>query len=118
MPTNLLASTTLSLQLVLPAFNHFAERIGVDASLPFEESRVTKSSVNRKKTAMMAVIDNRHQFNWDSLLDDNLKGRIYYYDLQESLPHLKTHHMRQTEFAYRQQRGAIASRAGTEANRR
>lgn len=78
--TNLVASGVLSLQLLLPGFNHFAERAALDVQIPLEERRVTKSHVGKLSSSLMATFDDRHQFNWHSTEHDVYKGRIYYTD--------------------------------------
>jgi len=78
--TNLVASGVLSLQLLLPAFNQFAERAALDMQLPLEERRITKSHVGKFSSSLMATFDDRHHFVWHSTERDVYKGRIYYTD--------------------------------------
>jgi hypothetical protein len=82
MPTNLVTGFVLSAQLVLPAFNQFAERAGLDVTLPLEEKRITKSYVGRKNNSAMVTVDNRHHFVWHALENNTERGRIYYQDLK------------------------------------
>jgi hypothetical protein len=86
MPTNIVAASILSLQIVLPAFNQFAEKAGLDIQLPLEEKRVTRSYVGKKSASLMATFDQRHQFNWFSVHGNTFQGRIYYEDLEASAP--------------------------------
>jgi len=80
--TNLLANGVLSLQLLLPAFNDFAERVGLDVRVPLEDRRVTKSHIGKSSSSLMVTFDDHHQFNWHSTERDLYKGRIYYLDTQ------------------------------------
>jgi hypothetical protein len=89
MPANLITNGLLSLQLLLPVFNQFAERAGLDIALPLNDSRVTKSYVSKNKNALMVVFDGHYQFNWDSVPEDVLKGRILYYDNSNSVARLE-----------------------------
>lgn len=80
--TNLLTSGVLSVQLLLPAFNHFAERAGLEVELPLDEKRITKSHIGKASPSAMVTFDGRHQFNWHSIEKDARSGRIYYLDTQ------------------------------------
>ncbi len=86
MDTNAIASAVLSLQLLMPAFNQFAQRAELDVSLPLEEARVTKTNASRTQPSFTAVFDHRHQFNWLSSIQDPHKGILSYYDLEQSRP--------------------------------
>lgn len=89
MPTNLVAATVLSLQLVLPAFDQFADRAELGLRLPLVEKRLTKSHVGRSSPSLMAIFDDRHQFNWNSSPTDTYKGSVGYYDNQNSVPRME-----------------------------
>ena len=56
----------LSLQLVLPAFNDFAQKAQLDVPLPLELSHATKTNVGRNNRGVLMVFDDRYQFNWSS----------------------------------------------------
>lgn len=90
MATNLISATVLSLELLLPVFNRFAERAGLDVSLPLNEIRVTKRHIssNPRPTGLMATFDGQHQFNWVSDGSAALKGRILYCDNKNSVSRL------------------------------
>lgn len=80
--TNLLAGGILSVQMLLPAFNQFAERAALDGKLPLETNRITKSHIGTASPMLMATFDGRHQFHWHSSVEGTQKGRIYYLDLK------------------------------------
>jgi len=80
--TNLVVTGALSLRLLMPAFNHVAERAHLDVQLPLGEGRVTKFYIGKGSPSLMATIDSHHQFNWHSTERDFYKGRIYYRDTE------------------------------------
>jgi len=88
MATNVIAVSALSLQLLLPAFNDFAQRAGLDMRLPLNEKRVTKSVAGKNQPSFMAVFDGHHQFNWHSEPDAIHRGRLSYYDNSNSISRL------------------------------
>lgn len=87
MATNLIANGILSLQLLLPAFNEFADRAELGVRLPLDEKRVTKSYVSKNQIGpgAMAVFDGQHQFNWTSSTNSPWTGRFLYYDNSNSV---------------------------------
>jgi len=74
----------LSLQLVLPAFNDFAEKAQLDVKLPLEMARATKSNVGKNNRGVLMVFDQRYQFNWHS--STGSWGSINFYDRKFSTP--------------------------------
>lgn len=69
----------LSLQLLLPIFNEFAEKAELNVPLPLTEERVTKSRIGRSyNSGTLLVFDNRYQFNWNCTIT-NYWGRINSY---------------------------------------
>jgi hypothetical protein len=95
MPTNALSASFLSLQLVLPAFNEFAARGGLDVELPLAERRVTKSHIGKLSPSVMAVLDHRHQFNWNSRTNSIYEGHIHYYDNSNSVTRMERQRLRE-----------------------
>lgn len=87
MATNLIANGIITLQLLLPAFNEFADRAELGLRLPLDEKRVTKSyiSKNQLSPGAMAVFDGQHQINWNSSTNNPWTGRFLYYDNSNSV---------------------------------
>ena len=76
----------LSLQLVLPAFNDFAEKAQLDLKLPLETSRATKTNVGKSNRGVLMVFDDRYQFNWNS--GTGSWGSVSFRDKQLATPNL------------------------------
>lgn len=77
----------LSLQLVLPAFNDFAERAKLDVPLPLVTQRATESHVSAYSPAVMIKFDKRYRFVWDTITNTETKlfGRIRFEDQQQNI---------------------------------
>jgi len=76
----------LSLQLVLPAFNDFAEKAQLDLKLPLEISRATRTNVGKSNRGVLMVFDDRYQFNWNS--GTGSWGSVSFRDKQLATPNL------------------------------
>ena len=74
----------LSLQLVLPAFNEFAQKAQLGLALPLELPRATKTNVGKNNRGVLMVFDDRYQFNWHSMTGH--WGSISFYDRKFSSP--------------------------------
>ena len=77
----------LSLQLVLPAFNQFAQKADLGINLPLEPERITKSQTAKYSASLMAMFDGRYRFVWNTITNTttNLLGIINFEDHQNSL---------------------------------
>jgi len=95
MATNAVAAIVLSAQLVLPAFNRFAERAVIDVRLPLEENRITKSHSGKLSPSLMVIFDHHHQFNWNSHREAPYIGEINYYDNKSSVARLEGPQLRE-----------------------
>jgi hypothetical protein len=84
MDTNLIL---LSLQLVLPAFNNFAQKADLGIPLPLEQKQVTKTNTAKYGSSVMAIFEGRYRFLWHTITNTptNLLGSINYEDHQASL---------------------------------
>jgi hypothetical protein len=76
----------LSLQLVMPAFNDFAEKAQLDLKLPLEMTRATKTNVGKNNRGVLMVFDDRYQFNWHS--GTGYWGSVNFMDKQLATPSL------------------------------
>ena len=77
----------LSLQLVLPVFNEFAERAKLDVPLPLVTQRVTKFHNAKYSSTMMMTFDNQYRFVWRTMTNTEklLIGTVTFDDHQQNV---------------------------------
>jgi hypothetical protein len=86
--TNLVFTTTL--QLILAAFNQFAERAELDIQLPIQQEDITQIKIRERPYGWcFMIVGDRHRFNWTIIGNPgDMRGRINYDDLKYSTPRI------------------------------
>lgn len=88
--TNIVLTATM--QLILAAFNQFAENADLDISLPIREPDITQVKIREREYGWcFMVVGDRHRFNWTMIGDpSDMRGRISYDDRKYSTRHMDT----------------------------
>lgn len=77
MATNVLFGTVLSLKLLLPYFDHFADSAELDAKPPFTEARVAKLFSFTNSPSVSVWLDGGHyRFFWLANITNHYMGRL------------------------------------------